>query len=331
MTSPVGDLKVSDCLRIAFFGTPQFAVPTLRKLLASRHQVCGVVTQPDRPRGRGRHVSDSPVKALALECGLRLLQPERLREPSFAETLREWEPDLGVVAAYGKLIPEEILSLPRLGMINVHASLLPKYRGAAPVQRAVIDGESQTGVTIMRLEKMLDAGAMLAKVTRPIGPDDTSDAVEHDLARLGARLLIDVVEQVASGTAQEELQDFMLCSYAARLTKEEGLIDWSLPASYIHNRVRGLYPWPHAYTYLDRERLILLKTRVEHETAEASPGTIVEVSRDALHVAAGHRTRIAIEQIQREGGRPLQTREFIAGHTVRPGARFGGPDNPERT
>ncbi len=276
-------------------------------------------------------MSNSPVKAITVERGLPLLQPERLKDPAVAATLRAWAPDLGVVAAYGKLIPEEILTLPRLGMINVHASLLPKYRGAAPVHRAVIDGERETGVTIIRVEAMLDAGAMLATVTRPIGPDETSDAVERDLARMGASLLVDVVEQVAAGTEQEELQDFMMCSYAARLTKDEGLIDWSLPASYIHNRVRGLYPWPHAYTYLERARLILLRTRVEGETADAAPGTIVEISRDALHVATGHGERIAIEQVQREGGRPLQTREFLAGHRVTSGVRLGGPGGQGRT
>lgn len=314
-----------DPLRIVFFGTPQFAVPTLQTLLASRHQVCGVVTQPDRPRGRGQQVSDSPVKALAVQHGLPLLQPERLKDPAVAAALREWRPDLGVVAAYGRLLPEEILVLPRLGMINVHASLLPKYRGAAPVQRAVIDGERETGVTIMRIEKMLDAGAMLAKAVLPIGPDATSDVVERDLARMGAGLLLEVVEQMAAGTEQQELQDFMMCSYAPRLTKDEGLIDWSLPASYIHNRVRGLYPWPHAYTYLDGERLILLKTRIDSEPADAPPGTIVDTSREAIHVATGHGERIAIEQLQPEGRRPMATREFLAGHRVQPGARFTGP------
>ena len=309
-------------LRIVFFGTPQFAVPTLQALLASRHQVYGVVTQPDRPRGRGQQVSDSPVKALAVDRDLPLLQPERLKDPAVEVTLREWGPDLGVVAAYGRLIPEEILSLPRLGMINVHASLLPKYRGAAPVQRAVIDGERDTGVTIMRVEKMLDAGAMLAKVARPIGPDETSDIVERDLAQMGADLLLDVVEQIAAGTEQQELQDFMMCSYAPRLTKDEGLIDWSLPASYVHNRVRGLYPWPHAYTYLGRARLILLKTRVERETTDALPGTIVDTSHGAIHVATGHGERIAIEQLQPEGRRPMAAHEFLAGHRVVPGMRF---------
>jgi methionyl-tRNA formyltransferase len=310
-------------LRIVYFGTPQFAVPTLRELLASRHQVVGVVTQPDRPRGRGQKVTDAPVKALALERGLPVFQPARLRTPEVLDTIRAWQPDLGVVAAYGKIIPDELLNLPRLGMINVHASLLPKYRGAAPVHRAVIDGEPETGVTIMRMVAELDAGNMIAKVKRPIGPDDTSDAVERDLAELGAPLLVDVVDRLSAGPVEDERQDFMITSYAPRLTKEEGLVDWTLPAMFIHNRVRGLYPWPHAYTYLDGQRLILLKTRVEEEPVTEPPGTVVGVTRDAIHVATGHGWRIAIEQLQPEGRRPMSAREFLAGHPVQPGARFG--------
>ena len=319
------DASALEPLKVVFFGTPEFAVPTLRHLLASRHEVVGVVTQPDRPRGRGQQISDSPVKALALERGLSIMQPERLKPPEVAAALHEWRPELGVVAAYGKIIPEEIINLPRLGMINVHASLLPKYRGAAPVHRAVIDGEPETGVTIMRVEKMLDAGPMLAKARRPIGPDDTSDVVERDLAELGAPLLVTVVDQLASGTAVEELQDFMTCSYAPRLTKEEGLLDWSLPAVFIHNRVRGLYPWPHAYSHLDGVRLILLRTRVDDQTTDAAPGTIVDVSRDAIHVATGHEGRIAVLELQPEGRRPMTARDFLAGHPVRPGARFTSP------
>ena len=311
-----------EALRVAFFGTPQFAVPTLQKLLDSRHTVCGVVTQPDRPRGRGQHVSDSPAKALAVERGLPLLQPARLRDPAFAAALRDWQPDIGVVAAYGKIIPDDILALPRLGMINVHASLLPKYRGAAPIQRAIIDGEAVTGVTIMRIETLLDAGAMLARVTRPIGPDDTSDVVERDLARLGAGLLVEVLEQVAAGTEQGERQDFMLATFAPRLTKEEGVLDWSLPAAYIHNRVRGLHPWPHASTHLDGARVIILKTRVDEGTSDAPPGTIVGVSADAIHVATGHGGRIAVEQLQPEGRRPMSAREFAAGRRLRAGMTF---------
>lgn len=320
-------MSAGEPLRIVFFGTPAFAVPTLRRLLDSSHPVVAVVTQPDRPRGRGQRVSDSPVKSLAQTRGLPILQPARLRDPLFADTLRGLNPDLGVVAAYGKLIPEETLIVPRHGMINVHASLLPKYRGAAPVHRAVIDGETETGVTIMRVEQMLDSGPMMAKVKRPIGPDETSDVIERDLAEMGAELLVQVVDQIAAGTQQEELQDFMVCSYAPRLTKEEGLIDWSLPASYIHNRVRGLYPWPHAYTYLDGTRLIVLKTRVAEAPTDAPPGTIVTASHDDLHVATGHEGRIAIDRIQLEGGRPLGVREFLAGHRVAPGARLGSKQN----
>jgi methionyl-tRNA formyltransferase len=309
-------------LRIVFFGTPEFAVPTVRSLLASRHPVVGVVTQPDRPRGRGHKVSDAPVKVLALEHGLPIFQPERLKPPEVLETIRAWEPDLGVVAAYGKIIPETLLQLPRLGMINVHASLLPKYRGAAPVHRAVIDGEAETGVTIMRLVRELDAGDMIAKVKRPIGPDDTSDVVERDLAELGATLLVDVVDRMAEGPVAEERQDFMMASYAPRLTKEEGLIDWALPATFVHNRVRGLYPWPHAYTYLDGHRLILLETRVDDESSTEPPGTVVAVSRDGLHVATGHGGRLTVLRLQPEGRRPMTVREFLAGHPVQNGARL---------
>ena len=315
-----------DRLRIVFLGTPQFAVPTLQALIASRHHVCGVMTQPDRARGRGQRVSHAPVKAVAVERGLPVLQPRRLKDPDVEAMLRAWHVDLGVVAAYGKLIPESLLALPRLGMINVHASLLPKYRGAAPVHRAVINGEPETGVTIMRVERMLDAGPMLAKEVRPIGPDDTSDAVERDLAQMGASLLVGVVDQLAAGTAHEEPQDASLSTHAARLTKEEGLIDWSLSASDIHNRVRGLYPWPHAYTFLGPTRLIVLKTRVEPEVTDAAPGAVIDISRDAVHVATGHRDSIAIERVQREGGRPSHTRDFLAGHGIVVGARFSGPD-----
>ena len=311
-------------LRVVFFGTPEFAVPTLRRLLDSRHPVVGVVTQPDRPRGRGQKVSSSPAKALALEHRVPVIQPDRLRTPEVVEALRAWNPDVGVVAAYGKIIPEAILNLPRLGMINVHASLLPKYRGAAPVHRAIIDGERETGVTIMRVEKLLDAGPMLAVVTRPIGPDETSDVVERDLAELGAPLLVSVLDRIGAGDVTQELQDFMLCTYAPKLTKEEGLIDWTLPSLYIHNRVRGLYPWPHAYTYLDGRRLIVLKTRRVDDRTDAPPGTIVDRS-NGLQVATGHGERLALERIQPEGKRPMTAREFLSGHSVTLGARLTGP------
>ncbi len=194
-------------LRIVFFGTPEFAVPTLDALLASRHTVVGVVTQPDRPRGRGQKMSDAPVKARAVAVGLPLLQPDRMKDPAFLEAFASWNADLGVVAAYGRILTDAILALPRLGMINVHASLLPRYRGAAPVHRAVIAGDLETGVTIMRVVKALDAGPMLAKVRVGIGPDETSAEVERDLARHGAALLVKVVDGLADGGATGTQQD----------------------------------------------------------------------------------------------------------------------------
>jgi methionyl-tRNA formyltransferase len=324
-------------VRIVFFGTPEFAVPSLEGLIASPHTVVGVVTQPDRPRGRGQQVSDSPVKAVARRHGLPVFQPTRLRDPETMAALSALSPELGVVAAYGKLIPGEMLRLPRHGMINVHASLLPKYRGAAPVHRAVINGDRETGVTIMRMVVALDAGAMMARVTRPIAADDTSDVVERDLARLGVGPLLGVIEQLAGGTAREEPQDESQSTYAPRLTKEEGLIDWTLPAQAIHNRVRGLYPWPHAYTYAGRSRLIVLKSRVE-ETATvefgtgsdsgSDPGTVVDVSREHIVVAAGQGTRLALLELQPEGRRAMAVRDFLAGRPMPVGTRLGSETYP---
>lgn len=312
-------------MRVVFFGTPQFAVPSLEQLIQSAHDVVGVVTQPDRPRGRGQKVTDAPVKMTAVQHGLPVFQPARLRDPEVKETLTRWAPELGVVAAYGKILPESVLNLPRFGMINVHASLLPRYRGAAPVQRAVIDGMPETGVTIMRMVLDLDAGGMFAKVTRPIGSDETSDIVERDLAHLGASLLLDVIDDLAAGRAVEEPQDDSLSTYASKITKEEGLIDWTLAAADIHNRVRGLYPWPHAFSYLNGERLIVMRSHVAPEPTSADPGTIVDVSSGAISVATGHGGRLAIDEVQPEGRRAMKVRDYLAGHPIQPGTRFSAP------
>jgi len=312
-------------LRVVFFGTPRFAVPTLEALLASRHDVVGVVTQPDRPRGRGQKVTDGPVKAVAVARGLPLLQPATVKDPSVASGLAAWRPDLGVVAAYGQIIPSSMLALPRHGMINVHPSLLPKYRGAAPVHRAVIAGDAETGVTIMRVAKKLDSGAMFARTMRPIGGDETSEELEDALAALGARLLVEVVDAIADGTAHEEPQDEHLVTYAARLTKDEGLIDWTLPAQRIHDRVRGLYPWPHAYTFVDGRRVIVWRTLPLGYPGPSPAGTVIHADGDGLHVPAGDGGALALLELQSEGGRPLPAADFLRGHPIQPGARFGGP------
>src|SRR5262245_50665718 len=311
---------------VVFFGTPQFAVPTLRRLIDSKHSVAGVMTQPDRPRGRGQKITHAPVKALAVERGIPVYQPDRLKPPEVADTLRAWQADLGVVAAYGRIIPEHLLTIPRFGMINVHASLLPKYRGAAPVHRAVINGETQTGVTIMRVVKELDAGGMFATVTRAIGFDETSDIVETALADMGAELLVTVVDQLLSGTAREEAQDETQATYAPRLTKEEGLIDWTQSALQIHNRVRGLYPWPHAYTFFKRARLIVLRSAVALGNAGASattPGMILGVTSDAIRVATGD-GELAILNVQPEGRRAMRAHDFVLGHRLATGETFSG-------
>ena len=313
-------------LRVVFFGTPEFAVPTLDALLDSRHTVVAAVTQPDRPRGRGQKTSPAPVKARALMAGLPVLQPERLKDPVFIDSLAALGADLGVVAAYGKILTDAVLATPRLGLINVHASLLPRYRGAAPVHRAVIAGERETGVTIMRVVKALDAGPMLSTVRRLIAPEDTSDEVERDLARLGARLLADTTDDIAAGRSRETPQDDAAATYAHRLTKDDGVVDWDWPADRVHNLVRGLHPWPHAFTFHQGRRLILHRSTVmppavEEAAAPGPPGTIVEAAGDQLVVATGA-GRLRLTEIQGEGKRPMSAREFLAGHRLAPGDRF---------
>jgi methionyl-tRNA formyltransferase len=308
-------------LRVAFFGTPQFAVPTLDALLASAHQVVGVVTQPDKPRGRGQKETDAPVKARAREAGVRILQPPSLKEPSVLDELASLGADIGVVAAYGKILSQAALDIPPLGMVNVHASLLPKYRGAAPVHRAVIAGEVRTGVTIMRVVKALDAGPMLATIERPIGSNDTSEEVERDLSVLGAGLLVETLDRLARGPVEEVPQDDSKATYANRLTKEDGAIDWSMSAEAIHNLIRGLYPWPHAYSYLDGQRLILWRSSWSDEPAAVEPGTVVAAHGDDLRIGTGRGT-LLITELQAEGRRASRTREFLAGRRIAQGARF---------
>ena len=312
-------------LGVVFFGTPQFAVPTLEALLASGHRVVGVVTQPDRPSGRGQRTSAGPVKRRAVAAGIDLLQPATLRDPSFLTALRDLRADTGVVVAYGKILNDAVLATPRLGLVNVHASLLPRYRGAAPIHRAVIAGETETGVTIMRVVKALDAGPILASVRHPIGVDDTSDEVESALARLGAALLVATLDRLAEGPVEETPQQDAAATYAPRLTKEDGIVDWTRSATDLHNLVRGLHPWPLAFTYLRGERLILRRVLAIDAHAPVLPGTIVAAHGDDLVAATGDRL-LAIMELQREGKRPVTAHEFVSGHPDLVGAQFrSGP------
>ena len=304
-----------------FFGTPEFAVPTLDALLRSRHHVIGVVTQPDRPRGRGQKTTAGPVKTRALAAGLPLLQPERMKDQSFLDALGALRADLGVVAAYGKILTDAVLAAPRLGMVNVHASLLPRYRGAAPVHRAVIAGDTETGVTIMRVVKALDAGPMLATVTRAIGSDDTSDEVERDLASLGADLLVRTIDALVEDRVSETPQNDADATYAHRLTKDDGIVDWTRSSGDIHNQIRGLHPWPHAFTLARGHRVILHRSTQAGDAGADAPGSVLEAAGDRLVVATGAGA-LQILVIQAEGKRPMTARDFLAGHPLAPGDRF---------
>jgi methionyl-tRNA formyltransferase len=312
-------------VRVVFFGTPDFAVPSLRALLSSPHQVVGVVTQPDRPSGRGRRVRFSPVKELAVETGVPLLQPERLKTPEFLGALDEMSPDIGVVAAYGKILPEAVLQVARLGMINVHASILPKYRGAAPVHRAVMAGERETGVSIMRVVRELDAGPVFAVTRRRIAEDETSADVERALATLGAVLLTRVIDDIAAGRSSETPQDDREATYAPKVTRDDGILDWSLPAAALRDRVRGLHPWPHAQARIGGERVSILRGEVAANSGpDRTPGTILAAGGDDLIVATGAGT-LRVLQLQPEGKRAMSAREFLAGRRVQPGDRLEGP------
>jgi methionyl-tRNA formyltransferase len=314
-------------LRVAFFGTPGFAVPTLQHLLDSPHYVAGVITQPDKPRGRGQQIAIGPVKALALSAGVPILQPERLARDQFEPAFTALTADIGVVAAYGKILPDWLLATPRLGLINVHASLLPRYRGASPVHRAVMAGDTETGVTIMRVVKALDAGPTLAEVRVPIGADDTTTIVEAMLAIRGAELLVHTLDAIEVGAARETPQDDALATYAPKLVKSEGLIDWSMPAARIHNLVRGLWPWPHAFTHLSGMRYIVHRSRLSsHPAGDAAAGTIVLASPiEGLHVACGHGTALELVDVQLEGKRVMSARDLMAAKALIAGARFGAP------
>lgn len=302
-------------LRIAFFGTPAFAVPTLDALLASAHEVVGVVTQPDRPRGRGQQVSEAPVKQRARIAGVPILQPLKLKAPDFLDAFRAWNVDLGVVAAYGRLLPQVLLDVPPRGLINVHASLLPAWRGASPIQRAVLNGDAVTGVTIMRVVLALDAGAMLARAEVPIAPDDTTGSLEGRLAVVGASLLRDVVDRMGRGdTIVEVPQDDTQATLAPKIEKQEGLIDWTRPARALHCHVRGMQPWPGAFTFVDGQRLVVREAVVDGRPAgDTPPGGLVATDGDGLVFACGQDTTLRVLRVHPDGKREMTARQWRVG------------------
>jgi methionyl-tRNA formyltransferase len=309
-------------LRIAFAGTPQFALPALRALLASSHEVVGVLTQPDRPAGRGRELRASPVKLLATETRLPIAQPATLKTPEGRAALVTWAPDLLVVVAYGLILPQTVLDLPRLGCVNIHGSLLPRWRGAAPIHRAILAGDAETGVTIMRLDAGLDTGPMLLSRPRAIGTHDTSGDLHAALAELGAAALIEAIDALAAGSLTGTPQPSAGVTYAAKIEKSEARIDWTASALDIDRRVRAFNPWPIAETKFAGEQLRILRAALtEPLRADAAPGTVLGVAEDGLRVACGDGV-LAVRELQRAGKRPVSAHDFA--NTVRlTGLRFG--------
>jgi methionyl-tRNA formyltransferase len=309
-------------LRVLYFGTPAFAVPSLLALVRSRHEVVGVVTQPDRPRGRGHKVQIEAVKAAALEHGLPVWQPERLKDPAFLERMRGQRADLAVVAAYGRLLPQSLLDIPRHGFVNVHASLLPRWRGAAPIHRAILAGDEITGVTIMRVVLALDAGPMLARQATPIGPDETSAELEVRLAAIGAAALLPVLDQIETGPVPETAQDDRDAVHAPKIERGDSPIVWTATATGVHNTIRGLHPWPLASAILAGRRLLVLRSRVDdRDVPEAAAGTIVRADAGGLRVATGS-GHVRLLEVQPEGRRAMAVRDFLNGARVEAGTRF---------
>jgi methionyl-tRNA formyltransferase len=296
-------------LRVAFAGTPAFSVPALAAIAASRHPVVVVYTQPDRPAGRGLQVVESPVKLRARELGLPLEQPATLKDPEAAARLAAWRPDVMVVVAYGLLLPRAILDVPRLGCLNIHASLLPRWRGAAPIQRALLAGDAETGVCLMRMEAGLDTGPVMACERIPIGPADTGGSLHDSLAELGARMIVPGLDALAEGRADFVPQDATAATYARKLDKAEARIRWEAPAAEIERLVRAFDPWPVAEARLDGQQLRIWRARVEPAAGAAVPGTVLATRADGIRVMTG-RDALVIERLQLPGKRPLEARDF---------------------
>lgn len=308
--------------RIVFMGTPEFAVPSLEILVRNRYPVVGVVTQPDRPRGRGKQTAPPPVKAFAEAQRLVLLQPERVKDPAFLEAFRNLAPDLVAVAAFGQLLPREMLDLPPLGCINVHPSLLPKYRGAAPLNWTIIQGETRTGVTIMRMDEGMDSGDILLQEETPVGSGETFGELHDRLARMGAELLLKTVRMTEEGTVRRTPQDHAAATFAPRLKKEDGLIDWSRGAAEIVRRVRGLSPSPCAYTFLQGKTLRIFSAAGREAPADRAPGTAGAATAEGLPIAAGDGI-VFLREVQMEGRKRMPVGDFLRGCRLQPGDRLG--------
>ncbi len=307
-------------MKIIFAGTPDFAVPTLEVLLTSKHDICAVYTQPDRPAGRGRKLQPSPVKTVALSAGIPIFQPDSLKSQEAIKQMASLAPDLIVVVAYGLILPQAVLDIPRLGCINVHASLLPRWRGAAPIQRAIMAGDATTGITIMRVELKLDAGDMLHKEETVIGHRETADDLHDRLAVLGASGLAKVLPAIESGTIRAERQDDSLVTYAAKLEKSESVLDWARSAIELDRKIRGLCSWPVAQTLFKGNVLRIWRAEVIDGSTDLEPGVVI-CSNKHMDVATG-RGLLRLLEVQLPGGKRMPVQAFLSAHDVT-GIRLG--------
>ena len=308
--------------KLIFMGTPQFSVPGLTALQENGYEIALVVTQPDRPRGRGRNVTPSPVKAAALDLGIQVIQPASIKTAEFADQIQSNNPDFQIVIAYGKILPENVLAIPRFGTINIHASLLPKLRGPAPIQWAIINGEKETGICSMLMDKGLDTGDILLTAPEPVNPEDTAGTLHDRLAAKGAKVLLDTLRKFADHKIHPTPQDHSLATYAPLLTKDDGLINWSKSAESLERFIRGVTPWPGAHTFFGEARLKIFKSApIALETTEP-PGTVQQGFPDELRVATGD-GMLSILEIQGASGKRMAIRDFLKGHAIPPGIVLG--------
>ncbi len=308
-------------MRIVFFGTPDFAATALEALVASEHHVVGAVCQPDKPAGRGQHLAAPPVKSAALRAGVPVAQPVSVRKGDILDILGEWDPEIAVVAAYGKILPPALLALPRHGCINIHASLLPRYRGAAPIQWAIARGEAETGITLMQMDEGMDTGDILLQRTTPIAATDTGGSLHDRLAKLGAEAMLEALDAIATGTATRQPQNDAEATYAPMIRKEDGHIDWQRPAVEIERLVRAFDPWPSTFTFVGERRLRIVRARVDATASTASPGTVLD-ARERLAIATGAGL-LLLEEVQLEGRKRLSAAEFLRGGHLEAGNRLG--------
>ena len=305
-------------MRIVFMGTPDFSVPALEALVKGGHQVIAAVTQPDKPKGRGKAVLMTPVKEKALEMGIPVYQPVKVREPEFVKTLADLAPDVIVVVAFGQILPKSILEIPRYGCVNIHASLLPKYRGAAPIQLAVIDGEKETGVTTMFMNEGLDTGDMLEKEVVPLDPKETGGSLHDKLSAVGGRLILSTLKGLEDGTLKGTPQTDEGSCYAKMLKKSLGDIDWTMDGAAIERLIRGLNPWPSAYTSLHGKTLKIWDADVTDREYGVEPGTVAEVSKDQLIIQTG-KGSLSVRSLQLEGKKRMDIQDFLRGYSLEKG------------